>query len=148
MTAVDELIQKIAVKNGVMVGRDDPVMIVHTILEQSSKQTCATRKPHFSAHREELEAHAGRWGAEAKEKAERILTASLSASKALMSEALNEGASIAAKRLAEQVEASLEEANRSLRQCADDKQGKPRRGRNHRSGSDDHPDRRAPQIGR
>jgi hypothetical protein len=47
MTAVDELIQKIAAKNGVMVGRDDPVMIVHTILELF-QQTCATRKPHFS----------------------------------------------------------------------------------------------------
>jgi hypothetical protein len=114
MTAVDELIQKIATKNGVMVGRDDPVMIVHTILEIFQADLRDAQTALLREHREELEAHACRWGAEAKEKAERILTAALSASKALMSEALNEGASIAANRLAEQVEASLEEANRSV----------------------------------
>lgn len=114
MSAVDELIQKIAVKHGVMVGRDDPVMIVHTILEQFQSDLRDSQAALLRAHREELEAHAARWGGEAKEKAERILTASLSASKALMSEALNEGASMAAKRLAEQVEAALKEAERSV----------------------------------
>lgn len=114
MTAVDELIQKIAVKNGVIVGRDDPVMIVHTILEQFQADLRDSQAALLRAHREELEAHAGRWGAEAKEKAERILNASLGASKTLMSEALNEGASMAAKRLAEQVEASLKDAERSV----------------------------------
>jgi cell division septum initiation protein DivIVA len=112
MTAADELIQKIAAKNGVMVGRDDPVMIVHTMLELFQADLRDAQTALLRSHREELEAHAGRWGAEAKEKAERILSAALSASKALMSEASNESASIAAKRLAEQVEASLEEANR------------------------------------
>jgi hypothetical protein len=114
MTAVDELIQKIAVKNGVMVSRDDPVMIVHTILEQFHADLRDNQAALLRAHREELEAHAGRWGTEAKEKAERILTASLGASKSLMSEALNEGASMAARRLAEQVEASLKEAERAV----------------------------------
>jgi hypothetical protein len=114
MTAADELIQKIAAKNGVIVGRDDPVMIVHTILELFQADLRDAQAALLRAHREELEAHAGRWGAEAKEKAERILSAALGASKALMSEALNEGASSAAERLAAQVEASLEEANRSV----------------------------------
>lgn len=77
---VDELIKEIAVKHNIAVSRDDPIMVLHTINERLMRDSAKAQQDMLDTFKEELESIAFRWGADAKEKAERILNAALTAS--------------------------------------------------------------------
>jgi hypothetical protein len=77
---VDELIKEIAVKHGIAVSRDDPILILQTINNRLMQDSEKAQQAMLDQYKEELEALALRWGVDAKDKAERILNASLLAS--------------------------------------------------------------------
>ena len=81
---VDELIKEIAVKHGIAVSRDDPILILQTINNRLMQDSEKAQQAMLDQYKEELEALALRWGVDAKDKAERILNASLLASKDAM----------------------------------------------------------------
>lgn len=116
---VDDLIREIAAKHGVAVGRDDPIIILHTINNLLAKEGQIGQQRMLATFKEELETIAHRWGDDAKNKAERILTAALVASKNAMNDAMQEGgkaAAIAVRRelesLTAPITASIREAKR------------------------------------
>ena len=88
---IDNLIKTIAVKHGVAVGRDDPIMILHTLNEELRNANEAAMQALFNRQKEELEAMAKRWADDSKNRAEKILNAALAASTQTMRESMEEG---------------------------------------------------------
>ena len=92
-TEVEELIKEIAVKHGIAVGRDDPIMILQTINARLMQDSQKAQQEMLDTFKSELEEMSHRWGIDAKEKAERILNASLAASKDAMGQIMLEAVS-------------------------------------------------------
>ncbi|MDD2162223.1 conjugal transfer protein TraM [Pseudomonas sp. MIL19] len=104
---VDELIKEIAVKHNIAVSRDDPIMVLHTINERLMRDSEKAQQDMLDTFKEELESIAFRWGADAKEKAERILNAALSASRETMAKAMQDSAKATADAVRTEVDAAL-----------------------------------------
>ena len=86
MDKIEETIKEIAVKHGVAVGRDDPIMILHTINERLMRETALAQRQCLHEFKEELESAAYEWESTAKKTAERILDVALTASKKVIAE--------------------------------------------------------------
>lgn len=118
---IDELIREIAVKNGVAVGRRDPIMIVHTMNSQLLKEGKAAQQEALNVFKSELESIAHQWGEDSKNKAEKILNAALAASKEAMANGMQEGAKNAAedlKRIIGESTSKIEKLAASARKAA------------------------------
>ena len=92
--AVEELIKEIAAKHGIAVGRDDPILILQTINARLLDDGAKAQRALLQEHKEELEGITQRWSVDVKGKAERILTASLTASKEAMTRMMQDGATM------------------------------------------------------
>ena len=104
--SIDYLIQEIAAKHGVAVGRDDPILILQTLNARLLEEGAEAQRAMLQTHKEELELIAQRWGDDAKDKAERILNAALVASKDAMARAMQEGALVATVSLRKDMESA------------------------------------------
>jgi len=104
---IEEAIKEIAVKHGIAVGRNDPILILHTINEQLMRDSEAAQQEILDRFKEELEAIAHRWGDDAKNKAERTLTAAIAASKETMMNMMQEGALITTEAIRREIDASV-----------------------------------------
>ena len=111
MEKIEETIKEIALKHGVAVGRDDPIMILHTINERLMEETAAVQRQILHEFKEELESTAHEWEVTTKKIAERILDVALSASK----EAIAEGGKKAAEAIGREVDSRLTQANAIVR---------------------------------
>ena len=113
--SIDALIKDIAVKHGVEINCDDPILISQTInakfIDDSTKMQQAMLHP----HKEELEGITLRWDDETKKQSERILNASLSASKEAMANLLQDGVKSAVMGIKKEVDESLSRASNALR---------------------------------
>lgn len=89
---VEELIKEIAVKHGIAVSRDDPILVLQTINHRLMQESSKAQQAQLNQFKEELEGLALRWGTDSKNYAERILTAALAAGKDSMIEGMQEGA--------------------------------------------------------
>jgi hypothetical protein len=96
---INALIREIAEKHNIAVGRNDPILVLHTINERLAKNSAASQEMLLTQFRQELEVVANQWSQDAKEKAERILSAALNASQDAMKKLLREGAETANKAL-------------------------------------------------
>lgn len=94
---IEELIRVIAGKHGIAVGRDDPILILHTINDRLMHDSASAHQEILERFKSELEAIAHRWGEDAKAKAERTLNAAMAASKDVMARAVQDGAQAAAE---------------------------------------------------
>lgn len=99
-----ELIREIAVKHGVAVGRDDPILILQTINMKLLKDGALGQREMLDTFKSEIEAISHRWSNDAKGKAERTLNAALTASKGAMSIAMQDGAKMAAEAVRRELE--------------------------------------------
>ena len=81
---IEDLIREIASKHGLAINRDDPILVMQTINNRLLMDSARAQQAQLDAYRIELEALAQRWGMDAREKAERILNASLCASQEAM----------------------------------------------------------------
>ncbi|WP_367903525.1 conjugal transfer protein TraM (plasmid) [Xanthomonas oryzae pv. oryzicola] len=102
---IEELIREIAVKHGIAVGRDDPILILQTINTRLMQDSQAAQQEILDRFKEELEAIAHRWGDDAKGKAERTLNAALAASKEAMAKGMQDGGKAAAEAVRRELEA-------------------------------------------
>lgn len=112
---VDELIKEIAVKHGIAVSRDDPILILQTINNRLMQDSEKAQQAMLDQYKEELEALALRWGVDAKDKAERILNASLLASKDTMGGIMQESAKATAAAMRSEIESALTIVANNLR---------------------------------
>lgn len=97
--AIEKLIKEVAVKHGVALSKDDPILMLHTINRQLARDTQESQEIMLSAFQSQLEEVAHRWSEESKSKAERVLNASLQASKEAMAVGVQEASKLAANEL-------------------------------------------------
>lgn len=107
MDQFDTLIREIAEKHGIVVGRDDPILVLQTINLRLMQESSKAHQVQLDQFKEELEVLSQRWGNDAKEKAERILNAALDASKGAMEQLMQDGAKKAAAAVAAEVSTAL-----------------------------------------
>ncbi|WP_347990323.1 conjugal transfer protein TraM [Methylomonas sp. AM2-LC] len=114
-TDLDELIKEVAAKHGVAVGRDDPIMILHTINQRLMQDSQKAQEEMLESFKSELEAISQRWGLDANDKAEKVLTASLNASKQSMEQLMQTATNQYLAKLKSEVDISINRLNYSLR---------------------------------
>jgi 16S rRNA G1207 methylase RsmC len=112
---IGTLIKEVAIKHGITVSRDDPILILQTLNAHLMDENTRAQQVMLHQYKEELEAIALRWGHDAKEKSERILNASLAASKEVMFNALEGSAKTTARTIRDEIEGLLSDADRSVR---------------------------------
>lgn len=116
---LEDLIKEIAAKHGVAVGRDDPILILQTINARLLEDGAKAQRAMLQEHKEALEAIAQRWGVDAKDKAERILTASLIASKDAMARMMHDGAAATTAAVRGELDPALSGIARAVQQARD-----------------------------
>jgi len=104
---LEEIIREIATRHGIAVSRDDPILVLQTINNRLLLDSAKAQQVMLDRYKGELEALAGRWGNDAKERAERILNASLTASKEAMGHMLDEVANAAAVKVGVEIDGAL-----------------------------------------
>ena len=72
---VEDLIGEVARKHGIAIGRDDPILVLHTMNDRLMRESAAAQQALLDAFKQELEALASRWSMEATDRADRILQA-------------------------------------------------------------------------
>ncbi|KXB09713.1 conjugal transfer protein TraM (plasmid) [Xylella fastidiosa] len=111
---LEELIKEIAVKHGIAVSRDDPILILQTINNRLMLDSRRAQEAMLEHYKEELEGIATRWSNDAKAKAERILNAAMTASKEAMTSTLHDSAVAAATLVRKEVDNVLMRAHRQM----------------------------------
>ena len=112
---IEEIIREIAAKHGVAVSRDDPILILQTINNRLLLDSAKAQQVLLDKYKEELEAVALRWGNDAKEKAERILNVSLSTSKDMVNQLVEQAGKTTTAAIAVSIDASLLGIRESIR---------------------------------
>jgi len=111
---MEKLINDIAIQHGVVIGRDDPILILQTMNTKLMEDNTKTQQLMLNQYKEDLEGIALRWGNDAKEKSERILNASLAASKEAMANLLQESANTTALTIQHTIDELLSRAKETL----------------------------------
>jgi hypothetical protein len=104
---VDNVIAEVVARHGIAIGRDDPILVLHTMNERLLKESAAAQHALLDAYKEELEASASRWRTDATDRADRVMHAALAASKETMSSTLAEAAATTAASVRTEVDAAL-----------------------------------------
>ena len=115
MEKIEETIKEIAVKHGIAIGRDDQIMILHTINERLMKETAAAQQQILHEFKEELESAAHAWETNAKSISEKILNTSLIGVKETIQKVLIEEGKRAGESINRDIEAALTQLNSKLR---------------------------------
>ena len=105
--ALEEMIKEIAAKHGIALGRDDPILILQTLNNRLLQDNQKAQQAMLNQYKEELEALSLRWSSDTKEKAERILNASLESSKVAMDQLMQAGTKELLLRFTSSIDESL-----------------------------------------
>lgn len=114
---LEEIIREIATRHGIAVSRDDPILVLQTINNRLLLDSAKAQQVMLDHYKEEMEALAARWGNDAKGKAERILNASLAASKEAMGHMINEAARVSAVKVGAEIDGALARVARPVREA-------------------------------
>lgn len=87
---MNESIQDIAIRHGVVLGKDDPILILQTMNEKLLEENRRAQQEMLAQFREEIENISSQWKNDTKEKAEKILNTALNGSKEVMTRLLQE----------------------------------------------------------
>ncbi|BCZ98065.1 MULTISPECIES: conjugal transfer protein TraM [Legionella] len=87
---LDKIVQDITVKHGVLLGKDDPILMLQTMNEQLIEENRKAQQDLLVQFREEMEGISSQWEEDAKEKAEKVLNAALASSKEVIARLLQE----------------------------------------------------------
>ncbi|PSL90777.1 conjugal transfer protein TraM [Pseudomonas sp. R9.37] len=104
---LESLRQEIHRVHGISVDLNDPMMCQHTMNKHLLAQMTKGQEELLEQFKSELEGIAYQWGNDAKEKAERILNASLAASKEAMASLMKESLDDVAKSMRAEFENAL-----------------------------------------
>lgn len=111
----EDLLKEIASKHGVALDREDPILIVRTMHARLLAESTAAQQTLLEDYRKTLEAMLERWGAETKAKAERIVTASLTASTEAMKKQMGDSATEAGNAIRKEMTGTLDQVAGQLR---------------------------------
>lgn len=112
---VEELIKEIAVKHGIAVSRDDPILVLQTINNRLMQDSSKAQQVQLDQYKEELEAIALRWETDSKNCAERILNAALAAGKDSMHQDMQEAAKVTAAAVRTEIDQALARVSAPIR---------------------------------
>jgi len=112
----DETIQEIAIKHGVVLSKDDPILMLQTMNERLVEETRQAQTVMLTQFREEMEGISSQWRDDANNKAEKILNAALSSSKEAMDKILRQTTSEFTQAMKQLISDSLTEARDLTRQ--------------------------------
>ncbi|QIN36824.1 conjugal transfer protein TraM [Legionella longbeachae] len=87
---LDKIIQNISIKHGVLLGKDDPILMLQTMNEQLIEENRKAQQDLLVQFREEMESISSQWKDDAKEKAEKVLNTALASSKEAIARLLQE----------------------------------------------------------
>jgi hypothetical protein len=93
---IADLLKEIAAKHHLSIGRDDPILVLQTINNRLMQNSAKAQQEQFDAFRSEIEAISQRWSQDAKAKADRALSASVTAATEAALMVLQESAASAA----------------------------------------------------
>ena len=106
----DAAIQEIAVKHGVVLSKDDPILILQTMNDRLIEEARQAQAAMLAQFREEMENISSQWRDDAKEKAEKIINAALAGTKEAMARLLLESTNISVQSMERVISNSLTEA--------------------------------------
>ena len=106
----DAAIQEIAVRHGVVLSKDDPILILQTMNDRLIEEARQAQAAMLTQFREEMESISSQWRDDAKEKAEKIINAALASSKEAMARLLLESTNISVQSMERMISDSLTEA--------------------------------------
>ncbi|WP_133128631.1 conjugal transfer protein TraM [Legionella nagasakiensis] len=113
---INQIIQDIAVKHGVVLGKDDPILILQTMNDRLLEENRKAQQEMLVQFKEEMENISSQWKDDAKGKAEKVLNAALSSSKDAMAKLLQESTSESVQAIKMMISSSLVEAHNLLKQ--------------------------------
>ncbi|HCU5991568.1 TPA: conjugal transfer protein TraM [Legionella pneumophila] len=108
---LDKIIQDITVKHGVLLGIDDPILMLQTMNEQLIEENRKAQQDLLVQFREEMEGISSQWKDDAKEKAEKVLNAALASSKEAITRLLHESTKESVQVMKKLISDSLIEAH-------------------------------------
>ena len=115
MEKIEEIIKEIAIKHGIAIGRDDPILILHTLNERLLEQSADAQRQITHEFREELESAYHSWESNAKQTSEKVLNIVLNASKETLEKVVIEGGKTAAEVFSREVDAKLVQIGTTMR---------------------------------
>jgi hypothetical protein len=107
---LNETIQAIAVEHGVILGKDDPILMFQTMNERLLDNTRIAQQDLLTQFKEEMELISSQWKNDANEKAEKVINAALAGSKEAMARLLQESTNESVQAMRKMVSDSLVEA--------------------------------------
>ncbi|HAT9718740.1 TPA: conjugal transfer protein TraM [Legionella pneumophila subsp. pneumophila] len=108
---LDKIVQNITVKHGVLLGKDDPILMLQTMNEQLIEENRKAQQDLLVQFREEMEGISSQWKDDAKEKAEKVLNAALASSKETINRLLHEATKESVQAMKKLISDSLIEAH-------------------------------------
>ncbi|HAU3761204.1 MULTISPECIES: hypothetical protein [Legionella] len=108
---INETIKDIAVKHGVVLGKDDPVLIFQTMNERLLEENRKVQQDMLAFFKGEMEAISSQWKNDAQEKAEKVLNVALASSKEAMARLLQESTRESVQSMKKMISDSLIEAH-------------------------------------
>ncbi|HAU0967545.1 TPA: conjugal transfer protein TraM [Legionella pneumophila] len=114
---MNEAVQEIAVRHGVILGKDDPILILQTINEKLLEENRKAQQDMLVQFKEEMENISSQWKNDANEKAEKVLNAALTGSKDVMARLLQESTNEFACAMKKMMSDSLAEARAMSQQA-------------------------------
>ncbi|WP_172592473.1 conjugal transfer protein TraM [Nitrosomonas supralitoralis] len=87
---MDEVIQQIAAAHGVVLSKDDPIMMLHTMNDHLIKENKSAQQDLLDSFRSQMELFSDQWSVEAKNHSDRILNSSIVSSKAEVARVMEE----------------------------------------------------------
>jgi hypothetical protein len=115
MEKIEGIIKEIAVKHRIAIGRDDPILILHTLNERLLKETSDAQRQVVHEFREELESAYHSWETNAKSISEKILNSSLIGVRETMKKIVADEGTTAGQLLSREVESSLNQVRSTLK---------------------------------
>ena len=106
----DAAIREIAVKHGVVLSKDDPILILQTMNDRLIEEARQAQAAMLTQFREEMESISSQWRDDAKEKAEKIINAALAGSKEAMARLLLESTNTSVQAMERMISDSLTKA--------------------------------------
>lgn len=112
----DATIQEIAIRHGVVLSKDDPILILQTMNQRLLEESRQAQAVILTQFKEEMEYISSQWRDDAKEKAEKVLNAALSSSKEVMDKRLRQATSEFTNAIKKLISDSLTEAQNLTQQ--------------------------------
>lgn len=108
---IDQSIQDIAVKHGVLLGKDDPILILQTMNNRLLEENRKAQQDLLTQFKEEIENISSQWKDDAQIKAEKILNTALAISKESMARLFQQFTNESVQTMRKMISDSLAEAH-------------------------------------